>query len=120
MFAGFEFFQHGLQKVFGIFGGFGPHGGKAVGLMALSGYIEFIAGSLIMLGLFTRPAAFIASGEMATAYFKVHIARGFWPIVNHGELPVLFCFIFLYFAAVGAGNWSLDRVLFRKAVTSGP
>jgi putative oxidoreductase len=65
-----------------------------------------------MIGLLTRPAAFIASGEMAVAYFKVHILRSFFPIVNHGELPVLFCFIFLYFAVVGAGEWALDRLLF--------
>jgi len=73
---------------------------------------EMTAGTLIMIGLLTRPAAFIASGEMAVAYFKVHILWSFFPIVNHGELPVLFCFIFLYFAVVGAGEWSLDRLLF--------
>ncbi len=111
VFAGFEFLQHGMQKTLAMFGGYGPTGGRAAGLYAVAGYIELIAGGLIILGLFTRPAAFIASGEMAIAYFKVHITRSFWPIVNHGELPVLFCFIFLYFAAVGAGNLSFDRLL---------
>jgi putative oxidoreductase len=112
--AGFEFLQHGVQKAFGLFGGFGPQGGKAAGLLLAAGYIETIAGSLIILGLLTRPAAFISSGEMATAYFKVHVARSFWPILNRGEVPVLFCFIFLYLSSVGAGEWSLDRLLFRN------
>jgi putative oxidoreductase len=111
--AGFEFLQHGLQKTLGLFGGFGPQGGKAAGLPLAAGYIETIAGSLIIVGLLTRPAAFISSGEMATAYFKAHVARSFWPILNRGELPVLFCFVFLYIAAVGAGKWSLDELLFR-------
>lgn len=111
--AGFEFLQHGLQKAFGFLGGFGPHGGKGAGLMLAAGYIETIAGTLIILGLFTRPAAFISSGEMAVAYFKVHVIRSFWPILNRGELPVLFCFLFLYISAVGAGEWSLDGLLFR-------
>ena len=114
VFSGFDFLLHGLQKVLGIFGGFGPHAGKATGLLLLGGYIEITAGTLIMIGLFTRPTAFIASGEMAVAYFKVHVLRSFFPIVNRGELPVLFCFIFLYFAATGAGEWSLDRLLFKS------
>jgi|SRR5581483_7856199 len=114
VFAGFEFLQHGLQKTLGLFGGFGLQGGKAAGLLLAAGYIETIAGALIIVGLLTRPAAFIASGEMATAYFKAHAARSFWPIMNHGELPVLFCFIFLYISAVGAGKWSLDALLFRE------
>jgi putative oxidoreductase len=110
----FDFSLHGFQKAFGLFGGFGPNGAKASGILLAAGYIEVIAGSLIIVGLLTRPAALIASGEMATAYFKVHAPKGFFPIMNHGELPVLFCFIFLFFAAVGAGDWSLDAVLFRR------
>jgi putative oxidoreductase len=112
--AGFDYSLHGFQKAFGLFGGFGPHGGKASGLFLAAGYIEVIAGSLIIVGLLTRPVALIASGEMATAYFKVHAPMGFFPIVNHGELPVLFCFLFLFFAAVGGGDWSLDALLFRR------
>jgi putative oxidoreductase len=67
-------------------------------------------GLLMALGLFTVPAAFLASGEMAVAYFTQHVPRGFWPIENHGELPVLFCFVFLYVATRGSGIWSLDRL----------
>jgi putative oxidoreductase len=67
----------------------------------------------MMLGLFTTPAAFLASGEMAVAYFKVHAPQGFWPVLNHGEIVVAFCFVFLYIATRGAGIWSLD-VLRRK------
>jgi putative oxidoreductase len=67
-----------------------------------------------MFGLFTRPVAFLASGEMAVAYFLFHAKRGFWPVVNHGETPALLCFIFLYLSSVGAGPFSLDAVLRRK------
>ena len=76
----------------------------------LAGIIEFVGGILIALGLFTSPIAFIASGEMAVAYFQQHAPHGFWPIQNGGELPVLYCFIFLYFVAVGSGKLSIDSV----------
>ncbi|MEO8725234.1 MAG: DoxX family protein [Acidobacteriaceae bacterium] len=102
--AGFLFFCHGAQKILGWFGG---HGG-AHGLMLAAGSIELIAGILIIIGLFTHIAAFIASGEMAVAYFTVHQPGGALPIQNHGELAVALCFIFLSFAAVGAGPWSVD------------
>ena len=69
-----------------------------------------IGGALIALGLFTSPVAFIASGEMAVAYFQAHFPRDYWPIVNGGELAALFCFVFLYFAAVGSGKWSIDSL----------
>ena len=72
--------------------------------MGIAGIIEFVGGILIAIGLFTSPVAFIASGEMAVAYFQAHAPRGFWPIMNGGELAVLYCFIFLYFAAVGSGQ----------------
>jgi putative oxidoreductase len=72
-----------------------------------------IGGTLLRLGLFTRPGAFLLSGEMAVAYFVSHAPRGFWPLLNRGEPAVLFCFIWLYFAAAGGGAWSLD-VLFRR------
>jgi putative oxidoreductase len=76
--------------------------------MGLAGVLETVGGLLIALGLFTRPVAFVLAGEMAVAYFLAHAPRGFWPILNKGELPVLFCFLFLYLAAAGGGPWSLD------------
>lgn len=103
--SGFLFLQHGLQKLFGVLGG------TAVPLptqMGLAGIIETFGGLLIMIGLFTRPAAFIASGQMAAAYFLVHQPQGALPILNQGELATLFCFAFLYIAARGAGLYSID------------
>ena len=76
----------------------------------LAGVIEFVGGILIALGLFTSPVAFLASGEMAWAYFQQHAPRGFWPIQNGGELTVLYCFIFLYLSAVGSGKLSIDSI----------
>jgi putative oxidoreductase len=116
--AGFDFSLHGLQKVFGLFGGL--HGGRASGLSLVGGYIEIITSILIILGLLTRPSAFIASGEMAVAYFKVHAVRALFPIMNHGELPMLFCFIFLFLAAVGAGDWSVDALIFHRKTINFP
>lgn len=105
--AGLAFAQHGAQKLFGVLGG------TAVELTSqrgLAGVIEFVGGILIAIGLFTSPIAFLASGEMAVAYFQAHAPRGFWPIQNGGELAVLYCFIFLYFAAAGSGKLSIDSV----------
>jgi putative oxidoreductase len=102
---GFLFIFHGLQK-------FGMFGGRVVELASLRGVgaiIELVAGTLIMIGLFTRPAAFIASGQMAVAYFMVHQPSGLWPIQNRGELAALYCFAFLYICTRGAGVWGLDR-----------
>ena len=82
----------------------------------ISGIIELVCGAMITVGLLTGIAAFIASGEMAVAYFMAHAKGGFWPIQNKGELAVLFCFVFLYFAAHGAGIWSIDSLL-RKRTT---
>jgi putative oxidoreductase len=105
--VGLAFAQHGAQKLFGVLGG------NAVALASqrgLAGIIEFVGGIMIALGLFTSPVAFLASGEMAWAYFQAHAPRGFWPIQNGGELAVLYCFIFLYFAAVGSGKLSIDSI----------
>lgn len=105
--AGLAFAQHGAQKLFGLLGG------NAVEVMSqrgLAGIIEFVGGIMIALGLLTSPVAFLASGEMAWAYFQAHAPRGFWPIQNGGELAVLYCFIFLYFAAVGSGKLSVDSI----------
>ena len=105
--AGFLFSLHGVQKLFGALGG------QSVELMSqrgLAGLIELVGGVLIALGLFTSPVAFIASGEMAVAYFQAHAPRSFWPIQNGGELAALYCFLFLYFAAVGSGKLSIDSL----------
>ena len=105
--AGLAFAQHGAQKLFGLLGG------QAVALSSqrgLAGIIEFVGGILIALGLFTTPVAFIASGEMAWAYFQQHAPRGAWPIQNGGEPAVLYCFIFLYLSAVGSGKLSIDSI----------
>ncbi len=111
--AGVLYACHGAQKLFGWLGGFGPQGGVAplASLMGLAGVIEFSGGALIALGLFTRPIAFLCSGQMAAAYFMAHAPRGFWPIQNGGELAVLYCFLFLFVAARGAGAWSLDSAI---------
>jgi putative oxidoreductase len=106
--AGFLFFQHGLPKLFGGFGSQGP--AELFSQMGLAGIIEVFGGAAIALGLFASPVAFLASGEMAVAYFQAHLPRGFWPVVNGGELAALFCFVFLYFAATGAGKWSVDAL----------
>ena len=106
--AGFLFFQHGLPKLFGGFGRDQPV--ELMSQMGLAGIIEVVGGALISIGLFTSPVAFIASGEMAVAYFQAHAPRGFWPIMNGGELAALYCFLFLYFAAVGSGKWSVDSL----------
>jgi len=86
----------------------------AISPMGFSGVLEFIGGTLLALGLFSRFAAFILSGEMAVAYFMVHAPNGFFPLVNKGELAVLYCFVFLYFAFAGGGAWSLDRLFFQR------
>src|SRR5918996_5510297 len=103
--AGFLFLFHGLQKLFGMYGG------TQMGLTTLpgvAGVIELVGGTLVAIGLFTTPVAFICSGEMAVAYFMAHQPKGLWPIQNQGELAALYCFVFLYIAARGAGIWSVD------------
>jgi putative oxidoreductase len=102
--AGLLFLFHGLQKVFGMYGEARP----LMSMAGLAGIIELGAGTLIMIGLFASPAAFLASGEMAYAYFTVHQPRGTWPIENGGELAALYCFLFLLVATRGSGIWSLD------------
>lgn len=106
--AGILFACHGAQKLFGAFGM--PAMTKNP-MMLAAGIIEFGGGLLIAVGLLTSWAAFIASGEMAAAYFMVHAKGGFWPIINKGELAVVYCFLFLYFAARGSGPYSADAAL---------
>jgi len=115
--AGLLFACHGAQKLFGLFGGMGGQAGAAVplfSLMGLAGCIELVCGPLITLGVLTSYAAFVASGEMAFAYFTQHFPHGFWPILNKGEMAVLNCFLFLYIASQGSGSWSLERLFKRK------
>lgn len=113
--AGFTFSFHGFQKLFGLFGGMGGTGATAqlFTLPWVAGVLELTGGALLLLGLFTRPVAFILSGEMAVGYFMFHFPRGFLPIQNGGELAVLYCFVFLYLSVAGAGPLSADA-LFRK------
>lgn len=113
--AGLLFFEHGLQKMFGFPPGSGPHSPYVlVSQMGLAGVLETFGGLAIILGLFTRPIAFLLSGEMAVAYFQVHFRRSIYPIENRGDNVVLFCFVFLYLVFAGAGAWSLDAMLARR------
>jgi putative oxidoreductase len=111
--AGFTFSLHGFQKLFGLFGGLGGRGAAAhlASFLGFAAVLETVGGLLILLGLFTRPVAFVLCGEMAFAYFRQHAPRGFWPIVNGGELAVLYCFIFLLLCVAGPGPISLDRLV---------
>ena len=110
---GFTFSLHGWQKWFGAFGGLGGHTPPMASMLGLAGIIETIGGALIILGIFTRPVAFLLAGEMAVGYFTSHARNGLWPISNGGELAVIYCFFFLWLSSAGAGPWSLDR-LFRR------
>jgi putative oxidoreductase len=104
--AGLMFAMHGSQKLLGV-----PGAGQTVPLMSqmgLAGVIELVGGLLIAIGFLTSYAAFLASGQMAFAYFLAHAPQGSLPILNRGELAVLYCFVFLYFAARGSGPWSVD------------
>jgi putative oxidoreductase len=108
--TGFLFLQHGTAKLLGI-----PHvamfdGVQIMSLMGVAGILELVGGTLILIGLFTRPTAFILSGQMAFAYFMVHASSGFLPILNQGELAVMYCFVFLYFSVAGAGEFSVDAM----------
>jgi putative oxidoreductase len=105
--VGLLFATHGAQKLFGMFGG----KGGAAGMMLVAGIIELAGGLLIALGLLTRPAAFLASGTMAAAYFMAHAGGGWNPVMNKGELAVVYCFLFLYMFFRGAGPLSLDGVI---------
>jgi len=105
--AGLMFAQHGAQKLFGVLGG---EVRPLASLLGVAGVIELVGGLLIAMGLYAGVAAFIASGEMAVAYFRAHAARGLFPIENGGELAVIYCFLFLYIASMGSGVWSIDAV----------
>jgi putative oxidoreductase len=108
--AGLLFMQHGLQKLFGMFGGVGPNGASVplVSQFGLAGILETFGGLLIVLGLLTRPVALLVALEMLVAYFQFHFPQGGMPIENRGELPLLFMLVWLFFAGNGAGPFSLD------------
>ena len=112
--SGLLFLQAGGVKIFDWFGGVPPQFGGHPALMSqtwIGGVLEFYGGTAILLGFFTQPVAFLLSGEMAVAYFQFHQPNGFWPVQNHGEPAVLFCFIFLLLAVHGAGKWSIHAML---------
>ena len=115
--TGALFMQHGVQKLFGLLlRPDRPWNGapEAFSQMWFAGVLEVFGGALIVLGLLTRPVAFLLSGEMAVAYFQAHFPRDFWPILNGGEHVVLFCFVFLYLFAAGPGPYSVDAALFAR------
>jgi putative oxidoreductase len=107
------FMEHGSQKLFSIPPSAQANTAPLLSMAGVAGILEFFGGLLILLGLFTRPVAFILSGEMAAAYFMVHAPQGFWPVLNRGELAVLYSFVFLYLAAAGGGLWSIDHLRLR-------
>ena len=111
--AGLLFLEHGTSKLLGIPPSAMPWSFHIATLAGWSGILEFVGGILLVIGLFTRFTAFILSGEMAVAYFMVHAKMGFYPMNNHGEIAVLYCFVFLYLAAAGGGAWSFDRLRHR-------
>ena len=107
------FMEHGTQKLLN----FPPLAKPLPSLFSLSltaGALELVGGALLALGLFTRPVAFILSGQMAFAYWLSHGSRGFFPVINGGDAAILYCFLFLYLAFAGGGAWSLDRVIWKR------
>jgi putative oxidoreductase len=110
--AAFLFMQFGTAKLFAFPGAVVPGGGTVAvaSLPGIAGVLEAFGGALLLLGLFTRPVAFLLSGEMAVAYFMGHAPKGFWPVLNQGHPAILFCFVWLYVSAAGGGPWSLDAL----------
>jgi putative oxidoreductase len=113
----FLFIQNGTMKLFAFPMGMPPDGGTAplMTQTGIGGILEVFGGGLLLLGLFTRPVAFILAGEMAVAYWQFHAPVSFWPLVNGGIPAILHCFVFLYFSAAGAGPWSLDALRHRRS-----
>jgi putative oxidoreductase len=106
--TGLLFLAHGVQKYFGfpIVAPFGIV--QPASLLGVTGILELVGGAMIVVGLFTRPVAFVLSGMMAVGYFMIHMPKSLFPIANGGEMAVMFCFVFLYISTVGAGRWSID------------
>jgi len=111
--VGLLFVEHATSKFFAFPVPFPVH--PLPPMLVAAGAIELVAGLLVTIGLFTRLTAFIASGEMAVAYFIGHFPKGFWPVQNMGEVAILFCFVFLYIAAAGPGAWAIDNARTRNA-----
>jgi putative oxidoreductase len=111
----FLLIQHGSMKLLGFPPSEKFAGLKLLSLIGFAGALELFGGLLVLLGFFTRPVAFILSGEMAFAYFMAHAPHGFFPILNRGELAVLYCFVFLYLAVAGGGIWSVDQLIRRRS-----
>jgi putative oxidoreductase len=111
--AAFIFILSGTMKLFAFPAGMPPDGSTAtlMSQVGIGGVLETVGGALLLVGLFTRPVAFVLSGEMAVAYFQFHFPNGIWPILNGGVAAALYCFVWLYFSAAGAGPWSLDARL---------
>lgn len=110
--ASLMFMLIGMMKLFAFPVGIFPNGGTVhlLSEIGLAGILEAFGGALLLIGLFTRPVAFLLAGEMAVAYFQAHSSHGIWPMTNGGQPAVLYCFIWLYFSAAGAGPWSLDAM----------
>ncbi len=118
--AAFVFMPFGSAKLLAIPAAIMPGGGTAplTSLPGFAGSLELVGGALLLLGLFTRPVAFLLSGEMAFAYFMGHAPQGFWPVLNQGSPAILFCFIWLYISSAGPGPWSIDALRLRKTYES--
>ncbi len=117
--AAFLFIQFGAMKLFAFPAGVPPHGGT-VPLFSeawFAGVIEVFGGAFVLIGLCTRPIAFVMAGEMAVAYFQFHAPQGFWPLVNGGHNAILYCFLWLFLSAAGAGSWSLDALRKKRQAT---
>jgi putative oxidoreductase len=114
--AAFLFVQYGSTKLLAFPAAIMPDGSTAslASLAGVAGMFELVGGAFLLVGLFTRPVAFLLSGEMAVAYFMGHAGQGFWPVLNGGAPAVLFCFTWLYVSAAGAGPWSLDALRSRR------
>ncbi|HEY5060538.1 MAG TPA: DoxX family protein [Gemmatimonadaceae bacterium] len=113
--AAMLFILHGSQKIFGVPAGSQPHKPfELITQTGLAGILEFFGGLAIFAGVYTRPIAFVLAGEMAVAYFQVHVPRSFFPVLSGGDTPILFCFIFLFLAVAGAGDWSVDSLIRRS------
>jgi putative oxidoreductase len=106
------FVLSGTMKIFAFPAGMPPDGGTAplLSQVGIGGLLELVGGGLVLVGLFTRPAAFVLSGEMAVAYFQFHAPQGFWPVLNGGIPAILYCFLWLYVSAAGPGPWSVDAL----------
>jgi putative oxidoreductase len=117
MVAAFAFFTYGSAKLFAWPGAMMPNGATAplMSMIGFAGALETVGGVLMFVGLFSRPVAFLLSGEMAYAYITAHMSRGFWPVLNGGAPALLFCFVWLYISAAGPGPWSVDAMMRRSS-----